>query len=133
MRRIHRKPPLYLSIGYAVRGIGFVIVTQRNMRIHLVTAAAAVILGWLLSISHIEWMILVLTIALVLVAEGLNTAVEMAVDLATRKTRFRAMLSKDIAAGGVLIAALNSLVVGYLLFFDRLVTLVMKWTFICGH
>jgi diacylglycerol kinase (ATP) len=121
------------SIIYAVRGLGFVVATQRNMRVHLVAAVLAVMLGWVLSISRIEWIVLALAISLVLVAEGLNTAVEIAVDLATRKIRLRAMLSKDIAAGGVLMAAINSLVVGYLLFFDRLVTLVMKWTYLSGH
>lgn len=63
---------------------------------------------------------LFISIALVLIAEMINTAIERAVDLITEEFHPLARLSKDIAAGGVLIAALNSLVVGYLLFFDRL-------------
>jgi diacylglycerol kinase (ATP) len=63
---------------------------------------------------------LILTIFLVFVAELANTSVEIAVDLVTRKMRPRAMMAKDVAAGAVLAASINALVIAYFLFFKRL-------------
>lgn len=65
-------------------------------------------------------MLLIFAISLVIVAELFNTAIEKVVDLITDRYHPLAKLVKDISAGAVLIAAINSIVVGYLLFFDKL-------------
>lgn len=116
----YKRAHVLKSFWYAIRGIGFVIYTQRNMKIHVGFAILAIILGFCFKISHLEWLILILSIALVLMMESINTAVEVSVDLTTKKRKFRAMLSKDIAAGAVLIASLNALIVGYLIFFNKI-------------
>ncbi len=59
---------------------------------------------------------LFITIAFVFMAEMINTAIERTIDLVTDEFHPLARIAKDIAAGGVLIAAINALVVGYLLF-----------------
>jgi diacylglycerol kinase (ATP) len=85
-----------------------------------------VALGFLLQIERDEWLALVLTIALVLAAEGFNTAVEAAVDLASPFYHPLAKIAKDVAAGTVLLTAIASVIVGLILFLPRLLSLLMK-------
>jgi diacylglycerol kinase len=88
--------------------------TQRNARIHAVIAAAVCALAAWLRINRAEWAIIVLTIAAVLVLEGLNTAIEAAVDLASPAYHDLAKTAKDVAAAMVLMAAMSSVIVGLL-------------------
>ena len=106
---------LVRSFGFALAGIGFLLRTQRNARIHVVVGAAACGLGAWLHISRVEWAVIVFTIALVLILEGLNTAVEAAIDLASPEIHPLAKAAKDLAAGMVLIAAVASVAVGLLI------------------
>ena len=103
------------SFGFAFAGIGFLLRTQRNARIHVVAGALACALGGWLGISRVEWAVLVFTVALVLILEGLNTAVEAAIDLASPDIHPLAKAAKDLAAGMVLIAAIASVAVGLLI------------------
>ncbi|NLJ99290.1 MAG: phosphatase PAP2 family protein [Tissierellia bacterium] len=108
------------SFNYAVSGIMYTLKTERNMRIHFIMAGLATLLSLFFDFTRGELLLLFFTITFVLMAEMFNTAIEKTVDLITEEFRPLARLAKDIAAGAVLIAALNSLVVGYLLFFHRL-------------
>src|SRR3982751_3154338 len=103
------------SFGFALAGIGFLLRTQRNARIHVAVGAVACGLGAWLHISRVEWAVIVFTIALVLILEGLNTAVEAAIDLASPQIHPLAKAAKDLAAGMVLIAAIASVGVGLLI------------------
>lgn len=103
------------SFRYALAGIVYLLRTQRNARIHLVVGAIACALGAWLRISRAEWAVIVFTIALVLILEGLNTAVEAAIDLASPQIHPLAKVAKDLAAGMVLIAAVASVAVGLLI------------------
>ena len=107
------------SFNYAIEGIIYVLKTQRNMRIHFIVAATIILLGLILGISRLEWIIILLTISIVVVAEMVNTAIELSMDLKSDSYHPLARLAKDVAAGGVLISSLISVVVGYLIFFDR--------------
>lgn len=99
----------------AFTGLGYVVRTQRNARIHLaITLLVFVIAAWL-RITAQDWAILVLTAALVWTSELINTALEAVVDLATPQEQPLARAAKDLAAGAVLIAALAAIVVGVLL------------------
>ena len=103
------------SFYFAGAGLWFLFRTQRNARIELtIGAIACAAAGWL-RISRVEWAVLVFTIALVLILEGLNTAVEAAIDLASPKRHPLAKAAKDLAAGMVLIASLASVGVGLLI------------------
>ena len=110
---------LISSFNYAVSGIISAIKTEKNMKIHYFIAIIAIIASLFFDFNRIEFLLLLFAISLVFVAEMLNTALETIVDLITSDYHPLARLAKDIAAGAVLIAALNSLVIGYLLFFDR--------------
>ena len=107
---------LQRSFGFAFTGIASLLRTQRNARIELALGLIACGLGVWLRISWVEWAVLVATIAQVLILEGLNTAIEAAVDLASPQLHPKAKLAKDLAAGMVLIAAIGSVIVGAVIF-----------------
>jgi diacylglycerol kinase (ATP) len=86
------------------------------MRIHVTIAAAVLIAAIALGVSKLELIALLLAIAFVLIAEMLNTAIEGAIDVSTTAFDPMAKLAKDIAAGAVLIASINAVAVGYLVF-----------------
>ena len=73
---------------------------------------AAVAVG----VSRLELIALLLAISFVLIAEMINSAIEQAIDVATTSFDPLAKLAKDIAAGAVLIATVNAVAVGYLVF-----------------
>jgi diacylglycerol kinase len=103
------------SFYFAFAGIGYLLRTQRNARIELALGIIACLLGAWLHVSRVEWAVLAFTIALVLILEGLNTAIEMAIDLASPEIHPLAKHSKDLAAGMVLIASIASVAVGFLI------------------
>lgn len=103
------------SFYYAFAGIGFLFRTQRNARIELTIGVIACALAAWLNISRVEWAVIAFTIALVLILEGLNTAVECAIDLASPEMHPLAKAAKDLAAGMVLIASIASVAVGLLI------------------
>ncbi len=109
-----------MAFRFAFAGIGHLLRTQRNFQIHLLIGAIAIALGAVFRIDRWEWIALSITITLVLVAEGVNTAVEAVVDLVTREHQPLARTAKDVAAGAVLICALGAIVVGVLIFGPRL-------------
>jgi diacylglycerol kinase (ATP) len=111
-----RAPNLIDSFNYAFEGIIHVLRTQRNMRLHFLVAFVVVIAALVANVTKLELIALLLSIAFVLIAEMLNTAVEAAIDIATTSFDPMAKLAKDIAAGAVLIAAANAVGVGYLVF-----------------
>src|SRR6478672_9302994 len=103
------------SFYFAFAGLAYLFRTQRNARIHAILAACACAVGLWLHISRVAWAVIVFTIALVLILEGLNTAIEAAIDLASPQIHPLAKAAKDLAAGMVLIAALASVAVGLLI------------------
>jgi len=111
-----RSPRLLDSFNYAFEGIIHVLRTQRNMRLHFAVAAVVLVIAIVENVTKIELISLLLAIAFVLIAEMINTAIEGAIDVATSSFDPMAKLAKDIAAGAVLIAAINAVAVGYLVF-----------------
>jgi diacylglycerol kinase (ATP) len=118
--RPRRTLSLIESFNHAIEGIIHVLRTHRNMRVHFAVAIAVLIAAIWYGVTRFELIALMLAIAFVLVAEMINSAVEQAIDVSTTSFDPLAKLAKDIAAGAVLIAALNAVAVGYLVFSRRL-------------
>jgi diacylglycerol kinase (ATP) len=110
------RPSVIESFNFAIEGVIHVLRTQRNMRLHFAAAVAVIVVAVAVGVSKIELSVLLVSIAFVLVAEMINTAVEGAIDAATTSFDPMAKLAKDIAAGAVLIASVNAVAVGYLVF-----------------
>src|SRR5215218_2307599 len=104
------------SFNFAFEGIIHVLRTQRNMRIHFAAAVIVLIGALAIDVSRLELISLLLAIAFVLIAEMINTAIEGAIDVATTSFDPMAKLAKDIAAGAVLIATINAVAIGYIVF-----------------
>jgi len=100
------------SFGHAFAGIVHVVRTQRNAWIHAIATVTVVALGLWLRIPAAQWAPLLLAIALVWMAEFINTALEAIVDLASPERSPLARVGKDVGAAAVLIAALAAAVVG---------------------
>ncbi|MCR4441374.1 MAG: diacylglycerol kinase family protein [Peptococcaceae bacterium] len=105
------------KFGHAAKGILAVARTERNMKVHLAAALFAVGLAAYFKLEAWKWAVLFLTIALVMVSEMINTAVEAVVDLHSKTYHPLAQKAKDVAAGAVLLAALWSVIVGAVIFF----------------
>jgi diacylglycerol kinase (ATP) len=116
-----RTPSLLHSFNYAFEGVIHVLRTQRNMRIHFMIAAGVLLAAIAIGVERLELIALLLSIAFVLIAEMINTAVEATIDVATTAFDPLAKLAKDIAAGAVLIATVNAVAIGYLIFSERIV------------
>src|SRR5205814_9209760 len=113
------RPSIFESFNYAIEGVVHVLRTQRNMRIHFGIAIAVLATAAAVGVSKLELIALLLAIAFVLIAEMINSAIEGAIDVATTSFDPMAKLAKDIAAGAVLIASVNAVAVGYLVFSHR--------------
>ncbi len=110
---------LIKSFNYAVEGIIYTLKKETNMKVHFFIAFVVLLSSLFFNFSRIEFVMLIFTISLVVITEMINTAIEKIVDMYTDKFHPLAKISKDVAAGAVLIASLNAIVVAYLLFFDR--------------
>jgi diacylglycerol kinase (ATP) len=115
-----RGPSILESFNFAFEGVIHVLRTQRNMRIHFATAAVVLIAAVAVGVGRLELMALLLAISFVLIAEMINSALEAGIDVATTSFDPLAKLAKDIAAGAVLIATVNAVAVGYLVFSDKI-------------
>lgn len=102
------------SFRYAFQGIARLFRSQANARIHLAVASLVLVLAAGLELPRQDWAILILTIGLVLAAEALNSGLEALVDLVSPDPHPLAGAAKDLAAGGVLLAAMAAALVGLL-------------------
>jgi len=113
----HRRAQTILeSFNFAFEGIIHVLRTQRNMRIHFLAAVVVLVAALAVGVSKLELIALLLAIAFVFITEMINSALEHAIDVATTSFDPLAKLAKDIAAGAVLIATVNAIAIGYLVF-----------------
>ncbi len=116
---LRRPPSIFESFNFAVEGIIHVLRTQRNMRVHFAVAIVVLVAAIWVGVTKLELIALLLAIAFVFVAEMINSALEQAIDVATTSFDPLAKLAKDVAAGAVLIATVNALAIGYLVFSDE--------------
>ena len=109
------------SFKNAFVGIGHAWHTQQSFRIQVVFAILAVILGFVFAISLVEWLLVLSAILGVIIAELLNTALELVVDLITKERNKRAQLAKDVSAAAVLIIVLWSIALGIIIFVPKII------------
>lgn len=110
-------PKLVKSFTYAFAGIHFAVVHNQNLRIHITVGLVIVALSIFFHVNPFEMGILGVMILLVIASEMINTAIEEMANLITKEHREEARIAKDVSAGMVLVAALGSVVVGFLIFF----------------
>jgi len=114
------------SFVYAFRGLWYALRTQSNAKVHVTIAILAIVMGIALSISTVEFAIVFVAITGVFMAELFNTVFELCVDLASPEYHPLAKVAKDMAAGGVLLSAMLSIVIGLLVFGPHLWALLRR-------
>ena len=109
---------LILSFAYAFSGIGKAIRNERNFRIHIVALLTVTIFNLMAGFSALHWAVELLCCMVVMSLELVNTAVEKACNAVTREDSPLIGFSKDAAAGAVLVSAIGSVVIAFLVFFS---------------
>ncbi len=112
------------SLGYAGKGIRHVLKSERNARIHVVAAVAALAIGVLLGVEPSELGAIIFVILLVFLAELFNTVIEETLDLIDGKNNPAIKQIKDMTAAGVLIAAVGAVIVGVVVFWPYILGLI---------
>ena len=117
---------VFLSLRNAYIGLIYCFKTQRNMGIHLVAGIIVMVAGLLLSVNLVGLLFLLTAIVSVIVAEAFNTAIEKAIDLYTRERSELAKISKDVAAGAVLLTSFFAVIIGLVILGPPLWQLLMN-------
>lgn len=104
------------SFFYAFSGVLYGFFSERNLKIHLLAAVFILSLGYYYSLNRMEWALLIFTIFLVFIAETINTAIEKTIDLITSEYHPLAKSAKNLAAGAVLLSAINAIIMGVIIF-----------------
>ena len=110
----------FKSFGYALKGIYLFFSTQVHPKIHLLAIVVISILGYFLGLTATEWCLIIICMAIVLLAEGINSALEDLVDLVSPDYHPIAGRVKDIAAGAVLLAVILCGIVWGIIFLPKI-------------
>ncbi|MBC8134443.1 MAG: diacylglycerol kinase family protein [Fibrella sp.] len=121
-----RPASIVASFGHAIDGVRETFRAERNFRFHVLASILVLIAGFALHISPLRIVAVFFAIALVMVTELFNTAMEAAVDLAMPEHHLLAKRAKDASAGAVLIAAICAAVAGAIVFLPALMPYVLK-------
>lgn len=118
---MRKKEPKRLrnSFKYAFKGISTGLKQERNMKIHLAMTILVVFCGIFFKISQTEWSVCIILCGLVWAAELINTAIESVVDICSPNYQEKTKTAKDTAAGAVLVLAIVSAIVGFIIFFPK--------------
>lgn len=108
------------SLRHAIDGLAFVLATQPNAKIHLAVAIGVGLAGLVLGVGREDWLWLGLAVAIVWIAETLNTAVEHLCDVVSPEPHPSVKRAKDVAAGAVLIASVTAAAIGTAVFLPRI-------------
>jgi len=123
-RNVFKLRPLKESFSFAIKGIIYLFLFHRNMRIIFLLGIASFLLGIYFKLKAFEFMILCVTISIVFLAEMFNSAIELIIDMFMDKYHTLIKIIKDISAGVVLIASISALIIAYFLFFKRILNLL---------
>ena len=112
---------ILISFRYAFSGIKYTFENSRNFKIQVLLAFLSLVIGYVLRLGTSDYLILLVTIFSVLILEVLNTSIESLVDLVIQKKFSNlAKISKDCSAGAVLLASINSVIIGLYLFIPKI-------------
>ncbi len=117
---------LFESFRTAFQGIWHTFMNERNMIIHLATAAMVILLSIWLKVDKIEMTVLCLTIAMVICFELINTAMEVMVNIIVDVYHPKAKIIKDVSAGAVFVSAIFSIAIGIIILGDKLINKVIS-------
>lgn len=113
----------YRNFFFALKGFSYMFRTQLNFRIEVIITVLVFVAGLIFEINLTEWVVIAVTVFLVVISEAINTAIEETCNAITKEYNYHIKLAKDAAAGGVLLAVINSVVVGVIVFLPKVLEL----------
>lgn len=122
--RTKNKRNFIQSVKDCINGLNFIITNENNFKREIILAMLALIASFILKISKIEFIIVILFIALVIVSEIINTAIEKVVDLYTKEYNEIAKIAKDVSASAVLTMCFFALTIGMIIFVPKIINLL---------
>lgn len=111
------------SVGYALKGIGYVLRNEQNFRMQILAAIVVGILAWYFPLSDAERILVLLLIMLILILELVNSAIEKMTDIVKPRLHQHVKIVKDIMAGTVLVASLGATILGLMIFLPHIIEL----------
>lgn len=112
------------SFSYAFSGIKTALKEEPNFKIHIAIATIVFIFAYVLKLAPLEWLTLVLTISMVLILELVNTSLEALIDIVSPQIQEKARIAKDVAAASVLVASICAIIVGFVIFLPKILSLL---------
>ncbi|MDD8048409.1 MAG: diacylglycerol kinase family protein [Thomasclavelia sp.] len=108
------------SFKYAFQGIYTAIKNERNMKVHVLATVIVTIMGFIFNISGYEWIMCLLCFGLVISLEMINTAIEAISNVCATSFNPQIKVAKDVAAGAVLVSAIVSAIIGFIIFLPKI-------------
>ncbi|PKP58279.1 MAG: diacylglycerol kinase [Candidatus Altiarchaeales archaeon HGW-Altiarchaeales-2] len=121
-----KKNKFIKSVGVAVNGIAQGVCGERNIKIQIIIGAIVILISMLLGLPKTEFIIILIISFLVIILELINTAVEKLIDKLSPGFDSDYGKIKDIMAGAVLLAVVLSIIIGFLILFDHIVSIIFK-------
>ncbi len=115
---------LVRSFKAAFEGIASTYKKEQNIKIHTIISLIVVLGGFIFKINYIEWLVCLVLIGFVMMAEFFNTSIEYVVDLASPDIHPLAKAAKDTASAGVLMMAIISALIGCVIFIPKIIEFV---------
>ena len=112
------------SLKDCLNGLSFIMLSEHNFKREILLAVITLLASYFLKVTKIEFMIILIVIALVIVSEIFNTAIEKVVDLYTREYNEIARITKDVSAFAVLTMCFFSVVIGIIIFVPKIIVLI---------
>ncbi len=122
----YKSESFFKSQGYARSGIKLIFKNEKNFRRELIIGAVIIIAGFVLKITHFEWIAISLVISMVLISESINSAIEALCDTVSQDFKVNVKYAKDVSAGAVLVSSLVSVVTGVIVFLPYLLEILKK-------
>ncbi len=113
-----------VAFSHAIRGVKTALITQPNVRIHLIIAVLVSLFGYYLGLSTEELIEIILLVGLVLVAEMINTAIEFTCNAITTEINPDIKKAKDVAAGSVLVVSILAIITGAIIFIPKIIAII---------
>ncbi|RNL90694.1 diacylglycerol kinase family protein [Sinomicrobium pectinilyticum] len=108
------------SVRYAAKGAVILFRTEASIQVQFTIACIVTVAGFYFDISATEWILQILTIAVIMSVEGLNTAIEKMADFIHPDHHHKIGIIKDIAAGAVFIAAATAIIIGCIIYIPKI-------------
>lgn len=112
-----------ISFKYAFKGISTLWEKEHNFRIHVFVAIVTLLVGFFVDLSQIQWIAILVCIALVMAMEAINSSIEALADFICPQEDLRIKRLKDMSAAAVLFVSIAAFIVGLIVFIPKFIEL----------